>query len=59
MSTRYIHGAVDGEIFDLETFEETVLPAMLALADEATEASLRAALRDLRVQRDRDDDEIP
>ncbi len=59
VSTRYVHGAVDGELFDLDTFEESVLPAMLALADEAAEASLRAALRDLRMQHDRADDDIP
>ena len=40
VSTRYVHGAVDGELFDLDTFEESVLPAMLALADEATEAKM-------------------
>jgi hypothetical protein len=59
VSTRYIHGAVDGEVFDLEGFEQSVLPAMVSLANEDVIDEVRAALDAARAARDWDDDEIP
>lgn len=59
ISTRQVHGPIDGEVFDLDTFESQVLPAMSAHASESTVEEIRAALDGARARRDLDDDEIP
>lgn len=59
VSTRFVNGAVDGEVFDLDTFEHTVLPGMDAFAGPEVAEAIRAALRDAVVARDRRDDQVP
>lgn len=59
VSTRMVNGAVDGEVFDLDTFEHTVLPGMEAIAGEAVVGEIREAVAAAREKRDRDDDDVP
>lgn len=59
ISTRRVHGPVDGEVFDLDTFESSVLPAMEAYAGPDEIEAIREALERARAERDWDDDEIP
>lgn len=59
VSTRLVNGAVDGEVFDLDTFEHTVLPGMNDLAGDDVMASIREAVDAARLARDRADDEVP
>ena len=59
VTTRLVHGAVDGEVLDLDTFESAVMPGLEPLADAPTLDALRASLRLMRSQRDFDDDEVP
>lgn len=59
VSTRFVNGAVDGEVFDLDAFEHTVLPGMDAFAGAEVVDAMRDALQAARAARDREDDEIP
>lgn len=59
VSTRSVSGAVDGELFDLDTFERSVLPAMPCEADSAALEEIREAIAHARQRIEREDDEVP
>lgn len=59
VSTRHVNGALDGEVFDLETFESAVLPGMEAVAGAELVDEIREAIEAARAARDLEDDEIP